>query len=911
MTHLFRRILSGGCSCLLVMTQALPGQLVRVANTTLNLPASTPPETGGTLTYATVRALPTGVDFSNPMMTAYPPGETSRLYVMERGGKIWRLAGLGTSSVSKTLFMDLGDYLNGQPHKLTTGDENGMLAMAFHPDYNQNGYFYLYYSVIVGSQLHQRLARFKATGTAGNYRAASAAEASTESPLLTMYDQAGNHNGGDLGFGADGYLYLSLGDEGGGNDQYNNARFINKNFWGQMLRLDVNNLTANLAPSAHNQGSTAYPNAVHAGTYKVPADNPFIGRTSWHGQTITAASVRREIYATGFRNPFRFNFDAPTGRLFLGDVGQGSREEVNIVTAGGDYGWSWREGNIAFTFGPRFPDNNGSTTPPSGSAFTPVSPIISYPRSNGPQGIAGSSVCGGVVYRGSRLPEFHGAYLVADVYDGAIAAFKENTPGTWTGEFVTRRTGFVDFGINPSNGEPILCNLNDGVLYEITRSSTTGALPRLSMIGVFSNLATLTPHPGIVHYEPNVSFWSDHATKKRWFAIKETTPRMTYSTTGNWTFPAGTVWVKHFDINRVRNDPATRQKLETRVLVKTADGIYGLSYKWRADQSDADLVPAAGLSEAIASSNPAQTWRFPSRGECLTCHTAAAGYALSFHTAQLNKSFVMSGTTSQNQIEALRTAGYLNGFSGAGAAHLPALAVQGQSSISTEWKARSYLDVNCAQCHRPGGGAQGNWDARYSTPTALTQIINGTLVNPGNDSANRVIVPGDTARSMLLLRMQGAHSLARMPPLATNERDLAGEQLISDWINELVNHPTFEQWQQTHFGSTNAPESQAMADADGDGMTNEAEYLLGTDPADRASLWRYESLTKVGNQFRIRFPIPANRAAKVEGSRDLVNWSLLNTVEGNYGYLNAPAVHTVNLPLANPKWFFRVSFQRP
>ena len=153
-------------------------------------------------------------------------------------------------------------------------------------------------------------------------------------------------------------------------------------------------------------------------------------------------------------------------------------------------------------------------------------------------------------------------------------------------------------------------------------------------MGAFSDLTTLTPQPGVVPYETNVSFWSDHADKRRWFAIRSsTTDSISYSATGNWAFPTGSVWVKHFDINTVREDPSSRIKLETRVLVKTTSGIYGLTYKWRADQTDADLVPSAGLSEVIPGSVPQQTWRFPGRGECLTCHTAAGGYALLEHVA--------------------------------------------------------------------------------------------------------------------------------------------------------------------------------------------------------------------------------------------------------------------------------------
>lgn len=900
------RCLVTGLLCVLLFASEVSAQLVKRAATTIRLPERAPPEINGTIAYDTVRML-TSVSFTRPMAAVSPAGETGQFYVIEQGGKIWRVSGLGGSG-TKTLFMDLVPYFANRPYELATDSENGLLAMAFHPDYNSNGYFYLYYSIKEAGQLHQRLARFRAVGTPGNFRAATAAAPLSETPLLTLYDRAGNHNGGDLAFGPDGYLYISLGDEGGGSDGYNNARFINKNFWGQILRLDVDSRPGNVPSSGLSQPeSTNYKQAVSATAYRVPADNPFIGRTTWHGQNIASKLPLKEIYATGFRNPFRFSFDPPTGRLFVGDVGQWAREEVSIVTAGGDYGWSWREGSIAHQLAPKFPDPNGTTAEPAAWAFNPVAPIISYPRTNGAHGISGSSVCGGLIYRGARLPELYGSYLVADINDGAIASFSERSPGTWVGGFVTRRTGIVHFGVNPSNGEPVLCNFNDGYLYELVATSAPHAVhSQLSQLGIFSDLATLAPAVGVIPYEPNVSFWSDHAFKRRWFALKNSWGTIAASDTQPWTFPQGMVWIKHFDFNRTRGDNGSRFRLETRVLVKTASDVYGLTYKWRSDQSDADLVDAGGQTVTIGGASPAQSWRFPSRGECLACHTAQAGYALSFNTAQMDRKFVMTGTSLQNQISALQSSGYLGGNTGQG--RVVPLSPQDHAAASLEWRARSYLDTNCAQCHRPGGTAQGNWDARASTPTALAGIVNGTLLNTGNNAANRVMVPGDPARSMLLLRMQGAHGLARMPTVGTLERDTAGEQLISDWI---MAHRTLADWQEEHFGSAENPLAQPGVDADNDGFSNEQEFVAGTDPNDSSSRWGMLYFTRSGNQMQGRFPLPPNCAATVLTTRNLVDWTIQPTLEGNAVYGTEGSVRTFNLPLSDRKVFFKVQLRSP
>jgi hypothetical protein len=730
---------------------------------------------------------------------------------------------------------------------------------------------------------------------------------------LTIYDEASNHNGGDLAFGPDGYLYLSLGDEGSGGDYYNNARFINKDFWGQMLRLDVDNNTANPLPNTHSQPSASHPSAVHAGSYRVPADNPFIGATTWHGQTFAASTVRTEIYATGFRNPFRFTIDPPTGRIFLGDVGQDNWEEVDLVVKGGDYGWSWREGlqpyYVNANVPPRFPDSTGNNTnAPPASGFTPTSPIYAYGRDNSAV-IYGSSVAGGIVYRGSQFPDLAGAYIFSDIYGGGgiIAALRESSPGVWTAERVAIRPQIVDFGVDPRSGEPLLCSLL-GTIYHLVRNGSTPVTPPalLSQTGAFSNLANLTPNAGIVAYQPNVDFWSDYATKSRWFAIKNTTDKVEYAASANWTFPTGMVWVKHFDIDTTRGNPATRRKLETRFLMKTASGIYGLSYKWRADQSDADLVVEQGLTESIANSSPAQTWRYPSRSECVTCHSQVGGFALSFNTPQMNRTHTYGGDV-QNQIMALSQAGYFSAPVTA-AEDLPSFAAATDATQSLEWRVRSYLSVNCVQCHQPFGSAQGAWDARHTTPTDLANLINGTLVN-GGDSANRFVVPGDAAHSMLLKRQQG-DGVPRMPPLGTNERDLVNEQLVMDWIASLPDRQSLTDWQAIHFVSDD-PDAGPDRDPDGDGRSNLMEFLTGTQPNAAASAWQYGQMNVAGGNVQIHFIQPANRAALVEVSPDLAIWQPWNGITNRRDFPAADVQRTIVAPVNGLNRFFRVRFSAP
>ncbi|HYF36579.1 MAG TPA: hypothetical protein VD994_14890, partial [Prosthecobacter sp.] len=478
----------------------------------------------------------------------------------------------------------------------------------------------------------------------------------------------------------------------------------------------------------------------------------------------------------------------------------------------------------------------------------------------------------------------------------------------WTAERLTTRSQIVDYGIDPRNGEPLLCSLL-GTVYRLRRSGTTGTAPPslLSQTGAFTNMASLTPSVGVKPYEPNVSFWSDRAIKSRWFAIENTTDTATFSGAGNWTFPTGMVWMKHFDIETTPGVPATRRKLETRFLVKTAGGVYGLSYKWRDDQSEADLIPEQGETSAILNANPAQTWRFPSRGECLVCHTQTAGFALSFNTPQLNRTHTYDGDV-QNQILALSAAGYLSA-SVTSVADYPAFAAASDASQSLEWRVRSYLSVNCVQCHQPGGASQGAWDARHTTRTDLANLINGSLVTPVH-ADNRFVVPDRPDLSMLLKRQQG-DGVGRMPPLATSVRDTASEDLVIAWINSLDSRQSLAEWQTVHFGSPGAANAAATFDADGDGRTNYLEYLTGTHPNQPASAWTYGQTAIVTGQVQIQFVQPANRAAIVEVSTDLATWQPWNVSGNGPSFPAASTPRTITAATAGAERFFRVRFMEP
>ena len=877
---IFRRRFPGYVAACLAAVLSVPAsaQLVRQANTTLTLPAN-PPTTG----YALVDAF-AGITFSAPIAVASPPGETNRLFVVERAGRIKVITNLAAPSAPAT-FLDISS-------KVATDGENGLLGLAFHPQYAANGFFYVTYSTYVAGTLYQRVARFTVTANP------SVADAASEVDLLSQLDEATNHNGGDIHFGPDGYLYYSIGDEGGGNDSFNNSQRIDKDFFSGILRIDVDRKPGSLEPNAHP--SVIINSGTGHANYAIPPDNPFAGATTFNGFAVTPSLVRTEFWAVGLRNPFRFSFDSATGQLYVGDVGQDQREEVDIIVKGGNYGWNYIEGNIP---GPR--------TPPGSIVWNPIAPIWVYDHS------VGNVITGGVVSRGSRLSQLYGTYIFCDEGSGRVWSLKKNdVTGVYAVTQLTSESPLVAFGIDPSNGDVLACNISSGHIRRLVINTVTGSFPAtLSATGAFASLATLTPNAGIVAYAPNVPFWSDYAIKSRWFSIPGLAPTFTFSPAGNWTLPTGTVWVKNFDIESTRGSPATARHLETRFIIKTTDGVYGISYKWRADQTDADLVPEGGDSSTfnvvVGGVTQSQTWTFPARASCLNCHTAVGGYALSFNTPQLNRTATYGGVP-QNQIAALSAAGYFSAPV-AGTNWMMKYAAAGDTTQSLEWRARSYLSVNCAQCHQPGGPALGNWDARITTKTENAGIVRGALNDNLGDAANRVIVPNDLPHSNLYQRINavpGAGTI-HMPPIASSERDLTGIQLISDWIQQsLPAYQTFAEWQLAKFGSTSLPAAQPAANPDGDFNDNRTEFLVGTNPNSASEAWTYFATTS-GGSVTLSFPRVANRRFQVQVSSDLQTWSLWDVPANAFGYSATSFMDTMTGPASGAPQFFRFEIDLP
>ena len=351
------------------------------------------------------RAFP-NISFPRMVAFAYPDDSSVRLFLVLQPGRIVVLPN-DQGVTSANTFLDITDKVNDR------GNEEGLLGLAFDPGFSSNGYFYVYYTA--AGPRRSVVSRFTA-----DPERSGIADLASERIVMEVPQPYRNHNGGQLAFGPDGYLYIGLGDGGSGGDPLGNGQ-NRATLLGSILRIDVTSLDS-------------------TGSYTVPADNPFVGE---------GGGVRGEIWAYGFRNPWRFTFDRGTGDLWVGDVGQDRFEEVDIVGPGLNYGWNVMEGAHCFQ-------------PPSGCDREGLhAPVVEYDSSKG------CSVTGGYVYRGTRIPSLQGAYVYGDFCSGRVWALRyDGTQITEQLELVDSDLSISSFAEGPSGDLYILSF--DEMIYRLT-----------------------------------------------------------------------------------------------------------------------------------------------------------------------------------------------------------------------------------------------------------------------------------------------------------------------------------------------------------------------------------------------------------------------------------------------------------
>jgi uncharacterized repeat protein (TIGR03806 family) len=678
-----------------------------------------------------------GLRFERPLQLTSAGDGSNRIFVVTQKGLIYVFP--NRKNVTKD---QCRVFLDWSRRVRTDENEEGMMGLAFHPRFRENGLFYVYYTT---RPLQSVVARFRVKSDDPDR-----ADPDSFDVLLNFPQPYWNHNGGSMEFGPDGHLYIGLGDGGSAGDPHQNAQNL-KTLLGKILRIDVDHADAGLK-------------------YAIPRDNPFADRRD---------GARREIWTLGMRNVWRLSFDRLTGTLWAGDVGQDKYEEVDVIQKGGNYGWNLREGFHPFR--PQLAKGNDRL----------IDPIIEYDHS------VGKCIIGGVVYRGKKLPELYGAYLYADFVSGQVWALRYNgAKATSNATIVRPKSDITSFG-EDERGEVYFTDF-DGYIYNFRKAaSPTGRqadvapFPRLlSETALFTDTKSMTPAPGLIPYGVNVPLWSDGAEKDRYLALPRARS-IKFSRTDSWQFPTGTVFVKTFSLDLTRGDPASRRRLETRLLVLGNQGWAGYTYLWNDEQTDAQLLDAA-LRRTYDIKSPQgmekQTWYYPSRADCMACHTPASGFALGWNTRQINRN-ESYGSLSENQLHRLDALGvFQEPFP-----DMPAklekypdwtTAVRQRPTATL---ARAYLDVNCSICHRPGGTSNTGLDMRFHTPLSDTHLLNTAPANGEyGPEGSRIIAPGDPDRSILVYRMR-SRGEGQMPNLATYRTDQEAMRVIEAWIRTLKN----------------------------------------------------------------------------------------------------------------------------
>jgi len=684
------------------------------------------------------------LQFQRPLEFTHAGDGTDRIFVVEQQGVI-RVFPNRQDVRQASVFLDIRDVVSRR------NNEEGLLGLAFHPDYRDNGRFFVYYSTTPRASI---VSEFQVSAEDPDR-----AQRESERRLMRIPQPFGNHNGGSIKFGPDGYLYIGLGDGDAAHDPHGNGQNL-QTLLGSILRIDVDQQT-------------------DGRDYGIPADNPF----------ATKDDARPEIWAYGLRNVWRLGFDRATGELWAGDVGQNRYEEIDRIVRGGNYGWKIREGFHPFDL-----------SAPRGEGPL-IDPVAEYFHTEG------RSVTGGLVYRGERLPEFVGQYFYADYVSGAVWCVAADTKmprregesvavdaaeGSSTGGRKVATTGLPITAFGEDQAGEMYFTAFDGNLHRFSRSQgnldpIAAAFPRrLSETGLFTSTAKMTPADGLVPYDVNVPLWSDGADKQRLIALPATRS-ITYQDRRDWGFPEGTVLVKTFLLPIDQANPARQRRLETRLMVHNARGWVGYTYQWNDEQTDAVLLDDA-KEVAYTIDTPdgptTQTWYYPSRADCMACHTPSAGFVLGLSTRQMNRQSP-DGDQKVNQIERLARLEAFANPPEEPAKQLESYPVWGERSAPVDRLARAYLDANCAMCHAPGALRGGRPDFSFHTPLAEAGLID---VRPGQGSVgppgSRLISPGFPERSEVLQRI-ATRGPRRMPPLATDVPDREAIDVIRRWIGTM------------------------------------------------------------------------------------------------------------------------------
>ena len=673
---------------------------------------------------------------------------------------------------------------------MDTPDGGTAYDLAFHPKFSTNGFVYVGWNAKdpKSGKHFSRVTRYTMTQSAPH-------SLDPKSATTIIEWESNGHNGCAVCFGLDGMLYATSGD-GTSDSDTNLMGQRTDTLLAKVLRIDVDR-------------------PANGKAYSVPADNPFVKDRRFVPET----------WAYGLRNPWRIACDAKTGHLWVGNNGQDLWESAHLVRKGDNYGWSVTEGGHPF-----YPNRTAGPTPI-------VKPTIEHHHSEF------RSLTGGIVYHGKQLPDLAGVYLYGDHSTGRIwGMMHDGTNPLWHKELATPSLQITGFGTN-TRGELLICNhhpAGEGGFFTLEptpKPTSPSTFPRkLSESGLFDSVKDHRMKPGVVPYSVNASFWSDGLYKERFIALPAG-ESIGYTRTRGWNFPDRTVLVKSFAIEAEEGQPASRKWIETRFFTKQGTEWAGYTYVWNESGTDAELVGAAGLDREFEIRIPhsrehpdglrKQVWRYPSRAECLVCHSRAQNFVLGPCSVQMNRDHDYGGRV-DNQLRTLHHLGMLKldwgaevrarlrdratakGLNGKdadeyvrrnappGGPKAPSaatilaaagglfekLADPSDRTADLAHRARSWLHVNCSSCHLEAGGGNARLELEFATAFEKTRLLEAPMHATFDLKDARLIAPGSPDRSVVLKRV-GTRGPGQMPPLASSRIDSEGLNLLREWVASL------------------------------------------------------------------------------------------------------------------------------
>ncbi|MCU0704250.1 MAG: PQQ-dependent sugar dehydrogenase [Fimbriiglobus sp.] len=714
--------------------------------------------------------------FNHPLLIAPMPG-SELIFVGEQDGKILTVDPKKPDAKPE-LFVDLKANWQKLTPNPAAKEFEFVYGLVFHPEYAKNRTCFVCYTLKgkkgpkVGPFDPEknlpdgtRVSRFTVNAADGK---APTLDIGSEEVILTF--PQGGHNGGDLHFGHDGYLYITTGDAADPNppDPWKTGTDCS-DLLGSVLRIDIN---------AKDEGKN----------YAIPKDNPFVGLKH------RGKEVRPEIWSYGFRNPWRMSIDRKTGDVWLGDVGWEQWEMVHKLSKGSNHGWSVAEARQPI---------NSQLDPGPTPAITP--PVVELDHSQA------ASVNGGYVYRGKKFPEWEGKYIFSDYMTKRFWA------ATVKGDRCTELVDLIDpqirsacFG-QDNHGELYFADYDTGLIYTFEKNTKPAYDPKafptkLSATGLYSNVKEHKLADGVYPFQVNVQAWADGATSERFVALPGKSAVQWHDERQKIGYvewlPFSLVFPKDSVLGRTLTlelEPGKSKRIETQIL--HYDGAFWQAYTfaWNDDQTDAELVPADGTEKyftvadkRVPGGKREQMWSFASRTQCLTCHTPWAEVTLAFNLDQLNKP-----VNGKNQLATMCELGMIERLDGkkkpkepfteANTAKLGKHTDPHDDKANLNDRARSYLHVNCSHCHRNGGGGSVPFELTKGSDLKQVLDVKPTRGDFGLKDA-RIVSKQHPYKSTLLFRMM-KFGKDRMPHIGSEIPDVAGLQLMERWNRSLCDKP--------------------------------------------------------------------------------------------------------------------------